>query len=120
MVTFFHEKRKKKQFIPLSWKIGDFIFRNINKIDKFAIHFNNVILKYVEKIKGFEPNKIFVEHMLSVGFNNSFIQTTLNEEEEEEGNNQSTHVHEAGDLEKILRTNELYKKKGKGPRERSP
>jgi hypothetical protein len=114
---FFHEKRKK-QFIPLPWKIGYFIFRNINKIDEFASHFNNVSLKYVEKIKGFDPNKIFVEHMLSVGFSNSFIQTTLNEEEEE-GNNQSTPVHEAGDLETILSTNELYKQKGKGPSERS-
>jgi hypothetical protein len=65
----------------LPWKIGDFIFRKINKIDEFAIHFNNVNLNYVEKIKGFDPNKIFVEHMISVGFSNSFIQTTLNEEE---------------------------------------
>jgi hypothetical protein len=34
---FFHEKRKNK-FIPLPWKIGDFIFRNINKIDEFVNH----------------------------------------------------------------------------------
>jgi hypothetical protein len=93
----------------LPWNIGDFIFRNINKIDKFASHLNNVNLKYVKNIKGFDPNKIFVEHMLSVGFNNSFIQTTFNEEEE--GNNQSIHVDKAGDLETILSTNELYKKK---------
>ena len=71
-------------------------------------------LKYVENIKGFYPNKIFVEHVLLVVFNNSFIQTSMNkEEEEEEGNNQSTPVHEAGDLETILSTNDLYKKKGK-------
>jgi hypothetical protein len=69
---FFHKKRKK-QFIPLPWKIGDFIFRNINKMDEFASNFNNVNLKYAEKIKGFDPYKIFVEHMLLVGFNNSFI-----------------------------------------------
>jgi hypothetical protein len=55
---FFHEKRKK-QFIPLPWKIGDFIFRNINKIDEFANHFHNLNLKYVEKIKGFDPNRNF-------------------------------------------------------------
>jgi hypothetical protein len=64
---FFLEKWKKK-FIHLSWKIGDFVFRNINKIDEFVNHFNNVNLKYVEKIKGFDPKKIFLEHMLSVGF----------------------------------------------------
>jgi hypothetical protein len=101
----------------LPWKIRDFIFRNINKIDEFANHFKNVNLKYVEKIKGFDPNKIFVEHMLSVGFSNSFIHTILNEEEE--GNNESTHVHDDGDLETIFNTNEFNKQNGKGSSERS-
>jgi hypothetical protein len=55
--------------------------RNINKIDEFANHFNNVSLKYAENIKGFDPNKIFVGHMLSVGLNNSFIKIVLSEEE---------------------------------------
>jgi hypothetical protein len=81
---FFHEKRKK-QFIPLPWKIGDFMFRNINKIDEFANHFNNVNLKYVEKIKGFDPNKIFVEHMLYMML----------------------------DLETLLNTNDFYSKREK-------
>jgi hypothetical protein len=77
---FFHEKRKKK-IIPLPWKIGEFMFININKFDEFANHFNNVNLKYDEKIKGFDLKKIFVGNMLSVGFSNSIIQTILNEEE---------------------------------------
>jgi len=74
------------------------MFRNINKIEEFTNHFNNVNLKYDEKIKGFDPNKICVAHILLVGFSNSFIQTILNEEEE--GNIQSTLVHNVGDLEK--------------------
>jgi hypothetical protein len=57
----------------LPWKNGEFIFININKIDKFGNHFNDVNLKYVGKIKGFDPNKIFVEHVISVGIGNSFI-----------------------------------------------
>jgi hypothetical protein len=61
-LNFFHEKQKKK-FITLPWKIGDFIFRNIKKINEFANHFHNLNLKYDEKIKGFDPNIIFVEHM---------------------------------------------------------
>jgi hypothetical protein len=69
---FFHEERKN-QFIHSPWNIGDIMLRNINKIDEFANHFNNVNLKYVEKIKGFDPKRIFVEHMLSVGLSNSFI-----------------------------------------------
>jgi hypothetical protein len=112
---FFHKKRKKK-FIPFPWKIGYFIFRNINKIDEFVNHFKNVNLKYDEKIKGFDPKKIFVEHMLLVGFNNSFIHTILHEEED---NNQGSLVHNDGDLEMVLSTNEFYKKKGKGPNEKS-
>jgi hypothetical protein len=106
----------KKKFIHFPWKIGDFIFRNINKIDEFVNHFQNVNLKYAEKIKGFEPNRIFVEHILVVGFNNSFIHTILGEEED---NNLGTPAHNAGDLETILSTNELHKKKGKGPSEKS-
>jgi hypothetical protein len=57
-----------------------------------------------------------VEHRLLVGFNNSFIHIILNEEED---NTQSAHVHNAGDLETILSTNEFYKQKGKGPTERN-
>jgi hypothetical protein len=94
------------------------MFRNINKIDEFANHFNNVSLKYAEKIKGFDPNKIFFGHMLSVGFNKSFIQTVLNEEEEKV-NNQNTHVHNTGNLEILLNSNDLYNQKGKSPSERS-
>jgi hypothetical protein len=60
----FHEKQKNK-FIPLLWKIGDFIFRNINKIDEFVNHSNNVNLKYAEKIKGFDPKKICGTYVVS-------------------------------------------------------
>jgi hypothetical protein len=99
----------------LPWKIGDFIFRNINKIGDFANHFHDLNLKYVE-IKGFEPNIIFVEHMLAVRFSNSFIHTIMSEEE---NNNLGSPAHNAGGLETILSTNEFYKKKGKGLSEKS-
>jgi len=49
----------------------------MNKIDEFTNHFHNLNLKYDENIRGFEPKIIFVEHMLIVGFNNSFIHTVL-------------------------------------------
>jgi len=102
---FFHEKRKK-QFIPLSWKVKDFIFGNMNKIDEFMGHFHSLNMKYAEKVKGFDPNGIFVEHLLAVGFNNSFIKTILNED----GYNASgTPARDTDDLETILNTNESYK-----------
>jgi len=31
-------------------------------------------LKYVENIRGFDPNGIFLEHMLTMGFSNSTLQ----------------------------------------------
>jgi hypothetical protein len=108
---FFHEKRKN-QFIPLPWKFGDFIFRNICKNDEFAGHLHNLNLKYVEKVKGFDPSGIFVEHILAIGFNNSFINVILNEDIDSAS---STPTHDTDDLEMILNTNESYKWRGKGP-----
>jgi hypothetical protein len=82
----------------------------MNKIDEFAIHFHNLNLKYAEKLKGFDPNGIFVEHLLAVGFNNSFINTILNED----GDNASgTPTHDTDNLETILNTNESYKQREK-------
>jgi hypothetical protein len=49
----------------------------MNEIDEFENHFHNLNLKYAEMIKGFDLNKIFVEHILAVGFSNSFIHTAL-------------------------------------------
>jgi hypothetical protein len=73
-------------------------------------------LKYVEKVKGFDPNGIFVEHLLVVGFNNSFINTILNEDED---NASRIPAHDTDDLETILNTNESYKQRQKGPCEKS-
>jgi hypothetical protein len=63
-------------------------------------------LKYVEKIKWFDPNGIYVEHMLAVGFGNSFIHIVLSEEED---NNLGSPAHNVGDLETLLSTNEFYR-----------
>jgi hypothetical protein len=111
----FHEKRKK-QFIPLPWKVGDFVLRNVNKIDEFAGHFNNLNLKYAERIRGFDPNGIFLEHLLVVGFNNYFIQTRMNEDRD---NDDNTPASDADDLETLQSTIKLYRQQGKGPSEKS-
>jgi hypothetical protein len=111
----FHEKRKKK-ITPLPWKVGDFIFRNMNKIDEFVGLFHSLNLRYVERIKGFYPSKIFVEHLLEIGFINSFINIVMNEDGD---NDSGTLARETGDLETILSTNESYKQKGKAPGKKS-
>jgi hypothetical protein len=89
----------------------------MNKIDEFAKHFHISNLKYAERIKGFDLNEIFLEHMLKLGFRNSFIRTVIGEEED---NHLSNPTHTVGDLEMVLNTNELYKQKGKGPNEKNP
>jgi hypothetical protein len=102
---FFHEKRKK-QFIPLPWKFRDFMFRNVNKIDGFIGHFNNLKLIYFERMRGLDPNGIFVEHLLEVGFNNCFIHTLLNEDRD---NDENTPALDTGNLDTLQSTIELYK-----------
>jgi hypothetical protein len=112
---FFHGKRKK-QFIHLPWKVGDFVFRNVNEIDEFAGHFKNLNLKYAERIRGFEPNGIFREHLLSVGFINSFIHRFLTEDRDSDDN---TLAPDDGDVETLQSATEFYRKQGKGSGEKS-
>jgi hypothetical protein len=102
---FFHEKRKK-QLIPLPWKARDLVFRNVNKIDEFIGYFSNLNLRYAKRLRGFNPNGIFVEHLLAIGFNNYFIHTLLNEHIDNDNN---TPTIDVGDLETLQSTTELYK-----------
>jgi hypothetical protein len=60
----------------------------------------------VERLRGFDPNEIFVENLLVVGFNNSFIHTLLNEDRDNENN---TLAPDTGNLDTLQSTNELYK-----------
>jgi hypothetical protein len=48
----FQEKRKK-QFIPMPWKVEDFILRNVNKIDEFTTHSNKLNLRYAKSMDDF-------------------------------------------------------------------
>jgi hypothetical protein len=100
----------------LSWKVGEIVLRNITKIDEFSTHFDHLNLKYAEKIKGFDPSHIFVDHMQSVGFSNAFTQTIIFGEEE--GNTQDTLVQPIDDIEIVISTTDQHKKKGKGPNEK--
>jgi hypothetical protein len=112
---FFHDN-KKKQFITLPWKVGDFMCRNVNKIDEFVGHFKKLNLTYVERIKGFEPNGIFREHLLAVGFNSSFIHRHLTEDKESDDNNVASGNCDAETLQSMT---ELYRQQGKVSSEKS-
>jgi hypothetical protein len=82
----------------------------MNNIDEFAGHFHNLNLKYVEKVKGFNPSGIFVEHLLVVGFNNHFINAIMNEDKENSSGNPAC---DTDNLETILSTNEYTSKEEK-------
>jgi hypothetical protein len=101
--------RKKKQF-PLPWKVRDFVCRNVNKIDEFAGHFKKLNLTYAERLKGFDPNGIFREHLLAVGFSISFIHRHLTKDRDNDENNPASGDC---DIETLQRATELYIQQGK-------
>jgi hypothetical protein len=88
----------------------------MNNIDEFVGHFDDLNLIYAKRVKGFNSNGIFVEHLLAIGFNNSFINVILNEDRD---NDLGTPSCDTGDLETILITNDSYKQKGKSSKEKS-
>jgi hypothetical protein len=90
--------------------------RNVNKIDEFVGHFKKLNLTYAERLKGFDPNGIFQEHLLAFGFNNSFIHRHLNEDRDSDNNNPSS-----GDCnaETLQNETELYRQWGKVSGEKS-
>ena len=97
-------------------KVREIILRNITKIDEFSTHFYHLNLKCEEKIKGFDPSHIFVDHMQSVGFSNAFTQTLIFGEEE--GNTQDTLMQPIDDIETVISTTNQHNKKGRGPNEK--
>jgi hypothetical protein len=78
---FFYETSKKK-FIPLPWKVGEILLREIPKIDEYASYFDQFNLNFVEEIKGFDPNNLFYNHMVVVRLIPTIINTLIFLEEE--------------------------------------
>jgi hypothetical protein len=71
------QRKKKKQFIPLPWKIGEFMLKNVKKIDDFTAHSSISNLRYDEDIKGFKPYDIFRQHLKTLGLNDCFVNKHL-------------------------------------------
>ena len=90
--------------------------KNINNTDEFAAHFKKLNLTYAERLKGFDPNGIFGEHLLVVGFNTSFIHRHLTQDRDNVDNNPAS---TDCDVETLQSTTELYKQRGKGSSEKS-
>ena len=90
--------------------------RNVNKIEEFADHFKKLNLTYDERLKGFNPNGIFQEHLLGVGFNTSFIHRHLTQDRDSVDNN---HASAHCDAETLQSATELYIQHGKVSGEKS-
>jgi len=110
------QEKSKKMFIPLPWKVGDFMLSNVNKIDEFAAHSSNLNLRYAESLRGFDPNKIFLQHLQTLGFGNCFFKKHLTENRDTGDNAPASDV---SDLDTLQSTTKLYRKQGKGPDEKS-
>jgi hypothetical protein len=60
---------------------------NVANIDEYATQFDQFDLKVEEEIKGFDPNQLFMKHMIYVGYSVSYENTFLFGEEEDEDKN---------------------------------
>jgi hypothetical protein len=110
----FSEKRKK-QFIPLPWKVGDNILQRISKIDEYASCFNHSYLRLTKEIKGFDPNHLFYNTFLSVGLNPALLNLVVSREEENENHNPNNHEADRDFeyIETVISTTEHHKERGK-------
>ena len=88
----------------MPWKVGDFVLKNVNKIDEFAAHSSNFNLRYAEILRGFDPNKCFLQHLQTLGFNNSFFKKHLTKNRDTDDN---APISDVDDLETLQRTIEL-------------
>jgi hypothetical protein len=73
-------------------------------------------LTYVERVKGFDPNGIFREHLLAFGLSSSFIHRHLTEYKDNDDNNPASGDC---DVETLQSATELYRQHGKVSSEKS-
>jgi hypothetical protein len=78
--------------------------KNVANIDEYAGQFDIFDLKETKEIKGFDPNQLFMKHMIYVGYNVSYENTFLFvEEEDEDKNHEAFHIE---DIDTFIITNE--------------
>lgn len=67
-------------------------------------------MKFSKEIKGFNPNHLFLDHMVSVGFNNTLINTFIFGEEEGDDHDPLVECIErkASNIETIISTTDQY------------
>jgi hypothetical protein len=66
------QREEKEAIHPLPWKIGEIIVKHISHLDELAGHLDQLGLKEVELVEGFDPNDMFTAHMASIGYSSYF------------------------------------------------
>jgi hypothetical protein len=111
--TLFNEKRKK-QFIPLPWKIGEIFVKNISHLDEFTTQFDHFNLEEVHAIK-VSTLMIYFQHTC---FQLDTVHHSISYVQLEEGGGDNQNPLEVppettlDDIDTLVNTNDHYKKYG--------
>jgi hypothetical protein len=110
MIPYFMEIRGHVPFL-----------RSTTNIDEFSVQFDQFNLKLADKFKGFDPNHMFINHMIYVGYNVAFANTFLFGEEEGDSQSPQAIPIEINQeyIEIVFRTTEQHRQHGKFVNERS-
>jgi hypothetical protein len=100
----------------LPWKVGEFVLKNINKIDNFAAHSSISNLRYAKIIRGFDPYNIFRQHLQTLGLNDCFLNKHLPKNIDNGNNDPASDVD---DVDTMQSCTKLYTQQGKGPSDNS-
>jgi hypothetical protein len=68
-------KKRKKKIYPITMEDWGITVKSISNLDENSTQFELVILKKDNEIKGFNPNKLNMIQMTSVGYSVSFSNT---------------------------------------------
>jgi hypothetical protein len=112
--SIYSKGRKQNQFIPLPWKIGEFVLKNVNKIDDFTAHFSIFNLRYDEDIRLFDHYDIFRQHLQSLSLDDCLVNKHLPKNIDSDDPASDT-----GDVEIVQSCTKLYMQQGKGPSDKS-
>ena len=107
---------EKKIVHSSPWKVGEFVLKNVNKIDEIPTHSSISNLRYAEDIRGFDPYDIFRQNLQTLGLDDCFVNKHLPKNRDNSDNSPAFNV---GDVEIVQSCTKLYTQQGKGPSDKS-
>jgi hypothetical protein len=86
----FFDKKRKQQFIPIPFNIVDIIVKISSRLIEMEGFFESFNMKEVESCSGFDPERIFTTHMVSIVYASIFDR--LEEIAEGGDDNEDSHI----------------------------